>query len=477
MVKYSMFFKKSVKIPDPLKKVGKIFESNGYKVYLVGGAVRDMLMGKQVHDYDLATNATPEQVMKMFKKVIPTGIAHGTVTVLIFGMQLETTTFRTEADYSDGRHPDKVEYAATIEEDLSRRDFTMNAIAANLRNGKIVDPFNGKKDIKKKIIRTVGNPLERFGEDGLRPIRAIRFSGQLEFSIEEKTLAAISNPEVQEKTKSISIERFRDEFCKIMKSSKPSVSLLLLENTGLLNVFIPQFSVCRGCLQKDERGFHEFDVADHNFYACDGAPKDNLIVRLAAFYHDIGKPEAKNVEMVNGQPHIHFHGHDAISAKKSIESMTALKFSNDEIKKVSHLVKHHMFFYEPNWSDSAVRKFIIRTGLENFDDLILLRLADIHGMHNVPALPGSPAWNNILELKERVEKIVNENSALSLKDLKVNGNDLMNLGIPKGKMIGQILQELFETVTESPSMNDREKLLEVAKHIYKTKYEEKNVAE
>lgn len=476
MVEYTMFSKKSVKIPEELKKVSQIFERNGHKVYLVGGAVRDMLMKKDVHDYDLATDATPEQVMGMFKKVIPTGIAHGTVTILIFGMQLETTTFRTEADYSDGRHPDKVEYAATIEEDLSRRDFTMNAIAAELKNGKIVDPFHGRKDIKKKIIRTVGNPLERFGEDGLRPVRAIRFSGQLGFRIEEETLKAICNPQVIKKTESISVERFHDEFCKMMKSEKPSVSLKLLEETGLLNIFIPQFTVCRGCLQKDERGFHEFDVADHNFYACDGAPKDNLIVRLAAFYHDIGKPEAKTVEMVNGQPHIHFHGHDSISAKKCIESMTALKFSNDDIKKVSHLVKHHMFFYEPSWSDSAVRKFIIRTGLENFDDLMYLRLADIHGMHNVPVLPGSPAWNNILELKGRIEKILEEKAALSLKDLKINGNDLMENGIPKGKAIGKILQELFDTVTESPAMNDREKLLEVAKNIYKTKYEEDDVS-
>ena len=465
-----MFFCKSVKIPDNLKKVGNIFNDHGFTVYLVGGAVRDMLMGKDVHDYDLATNARPEQVMSVFKKVIPTGIQHGTVTIHIFGMELETTTFRTEADYSDGRHPDKVEYAGTIEEDLSRRDFTMNAIAADLKTGKIKAPFNGIKDIKRKIIRTVGNPLERFGEDGLRPVRAVRFAGQLGFTIEKETLAAISNPSVVSKIKSISIERFHDEFCKMMKSQKPSVSLKLLEEHGLMELFIPQFKVCRGCTQSDKRGFHEFDVADHILYACDGAPEDNLIVRLAAFYHDIGKPEAKTVEVKDGNEYIHFHGHESISEKKCIESMKALKFSNEEIKQVSHLVKNHMFFYESNWTDSAVRRFIIRVGMENLDNLILLRLADIHGMHNVAAVPGSPAWNNLIELKERIAQIVNEKSALSLKDLKVNGNDLINSGIPKGAIVGKILAELFETVTDSPEMNDHDKLMNLAKNIYETKY-------
>ncbi len=465
-----MLERKNVKIPEKLVKVGNIFRDNGFESYLVGGAVRDMLMGKECHDYDIATNATPQQVMSIFKKVIPTGIAHGTVTVHIMGLELETTTFRTESDYSDGRHPDKVEFAATIEEDLSRRDFTMNAIAADLCTGHIVDPFGGQKDIRSKIIRTVGSPLERFDEDGLRPVRAIRFTSQLSFDIEAETLEAISNPKVLERTRGISVERFRDEFCKIMKTQKPSVGLKLLESTGILDLFIPEFNPCRNCLQKDERGFHEFDVADHIIYACDGAPSDNLIVRLAAFYHDIGKPQAKTTEIVNGQPRIHFHGHDSLSEKICIKSMTKLKFSNEEIRKVSHLVRHHMFFYESSWSDAAVRRFVIRTGLENLDDMIYMRLADIHGMHNTPALEGSPAWNNLLELKERIEKLAQEKNPFSLKDLKINGNDLMNLGIPKGRVIGQILAELFETVTDSPQMNEKEKLETLAKNIYTQKY-------
>lgn len=465
-----MFSSKSVKIPEKLIKVSKIFSDNGFKSYLVGGAVRDMLMGKTCHDYDIATNATPEQVMKIFRNVVPTGIAHGTVTIHIFGLELETTTFRTETDYSDGRHPDKVKYAETIEEDLSRRDFTMNAIAAELSTGKITDPFDGQKDIQRKIIRTVGDPFERFSEDGLRPVRAIRFSGQLGFEIEEKTFDAISQEKILKKVEGISTERFRDEFCKILKTEKPSVGLKLLEQTGMLKIFIPQFSVCRNCLQQDERGFHEFDVADHILYACDGCPKENLTVRLAAFYHDIGKPESKTIEIVNGKERIHFHGHEQISAEKAKASMASLKFSNDEIRKVSHLVKEHMFHYESSWTDSAVRRFIIRVGAENLDNLFLLRLADIYGMHRVPLQQNSPSWNLLVELKKRIEKLMAENSVLSLKDLKVNGKDLMSEGIPSGKIMGKILNELFETVTDSPEMNDKEKLIGLAKKLFSEKY-------
>ncbi|MGN0728219.1 CCA tRNA nucleotidyltransferase [Treponema sp.] len=465
-----MFSAESIRIPEKLIKIGRIFSDNGYKSYLVGGAVRDMLRGNPCHDYDIATDASPSQVMEIFRNVIPTGIAHGTVTIHIFGMEIETTTFRTETSYTDGRHPDKVEYAATIEEDLSRRDFTMNAIAAELSTGKITDPFGGQDDIQKNIIRTVGNPLDRFSEDGLRPVRAIRFSGQLGFRIEEKTFAAISEKEVLKKVAGISPERFRDEFCKILQTEKPSDSLRLLEQCGILQIFIPQFSVCRGCLQQDDRGFHEFDVADHILNTCDGAPRENLIVRLAAFFHDIGKPESRTVEMINGAERIHFHGHEQISAEKAKDSMTALKFSNSEIKTVSHLVREHMFHYESSWSDSAVRRFIIRAGTENLENLFLLRLADIYGMHAVPLQENSPSWNLLSELKTRIHNLLEEKSALSIKDMKVNGTQLIEAGIPAGKTMGKILRELFDTITEFPEKNEKETLISLAKKIFREKY-------
>lgn len=452
---------------DPLlKKFGKVFEEKGFQAYLVGGAVRDLILKKPCSDWDVATNATPEQVMEMFKFVVPTGIAHGTVTVHFHKTEIEVTTFRTESEYSDGRHPDKIAYAATIEEDLSRRDFTMNAIAVNLKDGKICDPFGGRKDIRKKVIRTVGNPNERFMEDGLRPIRALRFASQLNFSIEKDTFSEIFKSDVQKKITSISIERFRDEFLKILKSEKPSVGLKLMEETGILKLFIPEFEVCRGCIQGDGRGFHDFDVMDHLLYACDGAPKNNYKVRLAALFHDIGKPSCKRVidSEKDGQLFT-FYNHDNDGAKITEKILRRLKFSNEEIADVSHLVKNHMFHYESSWSDAAVRRFIVRVGLQYMDDLFDLRVADVYGMHNNEVnLRNSTTSENILELKERIEKITEKQNALSLKDLCINGKDLMAAGIPAGKKIGIILNELFEAVLEDPEMNTREKLLKLAEN-------------
>lgn len=450
---------------DPLlKKFGKVFEENGFQAYLVGGAVRDLILKKPCSDWDVATNATPEQVMSMFKFVVPTGIAHGTVTVHFHKTEIEVTTFRTESEYSDGRHPDKIAYASTIEEDLSRRDFTMNAIAVNLRNGKICDPFGGRKDIRKKVIRTVGIPNERFMEDGLRPIRALRFASQLNFCIEKDTFSEIFKPDVQKKITSISIERFRDEFLKMLKSEKPSVGLKLMEETGILKLFIPEFEICRGCNQGDGRGFHDFDVMDHLIYACDGAPKNNYKVRLAALFHDIGKPSCKRViENEKDGQLFTFYNHDNEGAKITEKILRRLKFSNEEIADVSHLVKNHMFHYESSWSDAAVRRFIVRVGLQYMDDLFDLRVADVFGMHNNQVnLRNSTTSENILELKERIEKITEKQNALSLKDLCVNGKDLMDIGIPSGKKIGVVLNELFEAVLEDPEMNNREKLLKLA---------------
>ncbi|MBQ7158728.1 MAG: HD domain-containing protein [Treponema sp.] len=458
-----------VKIPSELKKMNEIFSSHGFEAYLVGGAVRDMLLGKPASDWDVTTNAKPEDVMRIFHKVIPTGIAHGTVTVHFMKKEIEVTTYRTEAGYSDGRHPDSVSFAATLEDDLSRRDFTMNAIAASLFDGAIVDPFDGRGDIKKKLIRTVGKPHDRFLEDGLRPIRALRFSSQLDFVIEKDTYSAIFEESVQEKIHSISVERFRDEFCKVLQSAVPSVGLRRMEETKVLAYFIPELTAGRGVIQRDSRDFHEFDVLDHNLYACDGAPRENLIVRIAALFHDVGKTYMRTVEKkeIDGQVFelIHFHGHETKSAEIAREALVRLKFSNAQIDQICHLIKHHMFFFEPNWSDAAVRRFVVRVGLENIDNLFLLRYADIYGMHRVPVVANSETVRNLNELRDRIVRVEAEKSARSLKDLAVNGKDLMALGIPAGKQIGRILNELFQCVLDDPAMNEREKLLTVAKNI------------
>ncbi|MBP5520686.1 MAG: HD domain-containing protein [Treponema sp.] len=468
-----------IKLPKELKEFGKVFFDAGFKAYLVGGAVRDMFMKVSAHDWDIATNATPQDVISLFKFVVPTGIEHGTVTVHFKGNEIEVTTFRTESGYSDGRHPDSINYAATIQEDLARRDFTMNAIAASLEDGLIVDPYGGEQDIKKKLIRTVGNAHERFMEDGLRPIRAIRFASKLGFCIENNTYSEIFKKEIKEKTASISIERFRDEFEKIMKSQKPSVGLKLLEETGLLFMFIPEFEVCRNCVQSDYRAFHKFDVLDHLFYACDGAPSSKLNVRLAALFHDIGKPSAKKIikeKVLDGKKNdgstkeietITFYNHEAFSQKITEKIMTRLKFSNEMINNVCHLVKEHMFHYESSWSDAAVRRFIIRVKPECMEDLYDLRMADMYGMWNEKVdIRYSASVQLLLELKARVENELNKKTALSLKSLAVNGRDLMNEGIPSGKILGRILNELLDCVLEDPSMNQKEKLIATAKSLF-----------
>ena len=469
---------KKIKIPELLREFGSFFTKAGFKAYLVGGAVRDMLMKVPPHDWDIATNATPQDVIKLFKFVVPTGIEHGTVTVHFKGTEIEVTTFRTEAGYSDGRHPDSINYAATIEEDLARRDFTMNAIAASLEDGQLVDPYGGQEDIKKKLIRTVGLAHERFMEDGLRPVRALRFASKLGFSIEKDTYSEIFKEEIQKKALSISIERFRDEFEKILKSPLPSVGLKLLEETGLLALFIPEFSVCRGCVQSDYRAFHKFDVLDHLFYACDGAPSSKLNVRLAALFHDIGKPAAKRLvreTVLDGEKKdgstkeietVTFYNHEALGEKITRSLMIRLKFSNEMINNVCHLVKEHMFHYEANWSDAAVRRFIMRVQPECMEDLYDLRLADMYGMYNEKVdLRYSASIELLLELKERIQKELDKNSAISLKSLAVNGRDLMEAGIPAGKELGRILNELLNCVVEDPEMNDKPKLLEVANRL------------
>lgn len=456
-----------IKIPVILQKMNNIFEKNGFKAYLVGGAVRDMFMNKEASDWDVATDATPEQVISAFKKVIPTGIAHGTVTVHFMGEEIEVTTFRIEQGYSDGRHPDKVSYASDIEEDLSRRDFTMNAIAVSLKDGSIVDPFDGKTDIKNKVIRSVGNPLERFNEDGLRPIRAIRFASQLGFEIETNTLQAISNEKVLQKTSTISIERFRDELVKLLKSPKPSVGLKLLEDTNIMKLFLPELLEGRNCIQNDVRGYHVFDVLDHNFYSCDGAPVHKVNVRLAALLHDIGKPASKVVRVTDEGEIYNFFSHEKYSETIARKLLTKLRFSNNEINNVCHLIENHMFHYEESWSDAAIRRFVVRVKPENIEDLIDLRLADMYGKYNMPIqIKESNACDLLIQLQDRIKKIQEENSAFTLKSLAVSGKDLMEIGIPSGKLIGKILDSLLETVLDDPKQNSKDVLLNIAKNLY-----------
>lgn len=442
-------------VPDILKEVSTVFHTAGFSVYLVGGAVRDFLLQKEASDWDIATDARPADVMKLFRRTIPTGIEHGTVTIIYKKKHIECTTFRTEADYSDGRHPTAVAYTASIEEDLSRRDFTMNAIAISLPDGAVIDPFGGREDIRQKCIKTVGNPIDRFLEDGLRPVRAVRFAAQLSFTIDDSTLQAI--PQTLHITQKISIERFREEFTKMLICEVPLPGLQLLESTGLLTLFIPELAECRGV---EQGGYHHFDVLDHSFLVCNACPAgaDNLHIRLAGLFHDIGKPAVRK-EAADGS--CTFYRHEAVSEKLTRTIMRRLKYSNSEIEKTAHLVAQHMFHYEPAWTDAAVRRFIVRVGKENISDLFALRYADVFGL---AGSYGEPSF--LAEFTARIDAILQADGAYSIKDLAVNGNDLIAAGIPAGRILGLILHDLLETVLDDPAQNTREQLLRIAAALY-----------
>ena len=446
---------------DPvLKEIASIFNANHKEIYLVGGAVRDMIRGKKIHDWDLTTNALPSEVTEIMKraggKIIPTGIKHGTLTVIYKKSNAEITTFRTESDYSDGRRPDNVYYTANINDDLCRRDFTMNAIAMRLPDCELIDPFEGEKDIRAKIIRCVGNPSDRFNEDGLRPLRAVRFASQLGFEIEKKTLEAASGALcVCEK---VSMERVRDEIDKILESPVPSVGFRLMEKTGLLKLFLNELVCCRGIEQK---GFHQFDVLDHSLLACDyaAAKEYSHELRLASLFHDIGKPSCRALDKTGVYT---FYRHEEVSASMCGKILNRLRYPNAVIDKTCHLIKEHMFLYTDDWSDAAVRRFIARIGEGNLEDIYRLRRADAYGFCGKETDPIA-----LLSLIDRVKSVTAGERVFSLKDLAVSGRELMEAGIGSGKIMGIILKELLETVLDDPGQNTKEKLLEIAIRIYK----------
>jgi len=467
-----------VNIDSKVKEAAAVFTGAGKQVYLVGGAVRDLLRGRKAKDWDLATDARPEEVIALFQKkpypsfVIPTGIKHGTVTVHFRGLSMEVTTFRSESGYSDGRRPDSVEFGVSIEEDLSRRDFTMNAAAWKLPSGPLVDPFDGKGDIKRRFIRTVGRPEERFSEDGLRPVRALRFASELGFAVDEALLAAI--PAAIPFTAKVAAERIRDELDRIIASGTPSTALLLMEKTGLLKLLIPELAACRGVKQDRIHGcgYHRFDVLDHSLLACDFAARQSspdkqvlpdklsqTIGCLAALFHDIGKPVTAKIDEDGMRT---FYRHEKESAALARGILQRFRYPNMVTVTVCRLIEEHMFHYEENWTDAAVRRFVIRVGEENLAGLFALRRADAYGL-----AAREPPPDFLSPLQERIEDTLKRGGALSLKDLALTGKDLIAAGIPPDKHMGIILSELLEAVLDDPALNTREKLLEIAGNINK----------
>ena len=390
-----------MKIPEVIKDFAKIFKKHNFQLFLVGGAIRDKLLGNENHDYDFATSATPYEVIKIFPSVIPVGIEHGTVMVLYKDCQFEVTTFRTDGKYSDNRRPDSINFVKNIDEDLKRRDFTINSFAYDLNKKKIIDKFNAKKDLKKKIVKAIGNPDERFTEDALRMVRAVRFAAKLKFDIEEKTLLSIKKN--SHLIQNISNERIRDELIKIMQTDKPSIAIEYMRETGLLNYIIPELLAGYEVIQNK---FHKYDVYYHNLYSCDAAPKDNYIVRFAALFHDISKPQTKREQDDNENS---FYNHEIIGAKIAKTILRRLKFGNDDINKIVHLIKYHMFYYTDEWSDGAVRRFLKNVGIENLSDLFKLRDADRVGNGTKTGIP-----KTFLDFQDRIKRILEIDNALKL---------------------------------------------------------------
>lgn len=416
-------------------------------------------------------------MLNMFPKSVSVGAKFGTVIALVEDeegetQEVEVTTFRSEEEYTDGRWPTNVQFVDKVEKDLGRRDFTINAMAIDLTKNDlnvteeqewdIYDPFNGLADIQAKKIRAVGTPIERFKEDGLRVIRACRFASILGFEIEEETFKAAKQaiPVVRQ----VSMERIKDEFMKMLLSSpKPSVGIEMMREIGVLEIFLPELLEGYGVEQKL---FHSHDVYYHNLYTCDKAEDS---VKLVALLHDIGKPRADTKDG-------HFYGHDIIGTEMLEAIMRRLRFSNSEIEKACTLVKNHMFYYPypkenmtpeeienieiHSWSDSAVRRFIQRVGEENIEDLFRLRIADASSN---PHTAFDPEEINILQ--KRISEVRQQDMALKISDLVINGNDLEAIGIEKGPQMGKILNDLLDMVVEDPLLNTKEKLLEEAKKL------------
>lgn len=439
-----------INIPFDVEKILKELQDKGFEAYIVGGCVRDFLMGKIPHDFDVTTNAMPYEIKQVFKnyKVIETGIVHGTVTVIYNKHSYEITTYRIDGKYEDNRHPSQVIFVSEIEKDLSRRDFTLNAMAYNYKNG-LVDFFNGLNDIEKKQIRCVGNPDNRFKEDALRILRALRFSSVLGFGIENNTSKSILNN--KELLKNISCERIRDELCKLIMGD--NVFEVMTKYRDVFSVFIPEFEPCFDFDQQTKH--HCYTVYDHIIKSIQVAPKD-LEIRLCMLFHDIGKPESFHSGVENG----HFEGHQYPSAKKAENIMKRLKFDNDTIKNVTLLIKEHDNRYPAE--RKVVRRYIAKYGYDFFNKQIAVRLADTMAQSMYVRDYKLKLINDTLALGKKINK---ENSCLTLKQLAVDGNDIMQVCNCEGKVVGDILNQLLSMVIDEKLPNDRDILLKEAKKI------------
>lgn len=438
------------RIPAAVIALCRRLNQAGHQAYLAGGGVRDLLLGRPPADFDVATSARPEQVMESFGATyaIPTGLQHGTVTVLAgegpSRQPVEVTTFRGEGAYLDGRRPSSVTYVSSLEEDLSRRDFTMNAIGYDPLARRLCDPFDGRGDLARRVVRAVGDPVQRFREDGLRPMRAVRQATQLGFEIDPATLGAIG--ETLDVFRLVSAERIRDEMYKLLGAPRPSLGLELMRTTGLLGEVLPELLESVGVTQNR---FHKFDVYRHTLAVVDGTHGDP-VVRLGALLHDIGKPRARQPR--EGAPgEFSFFKHEYVGADMAAAICRRWKLSTADRERVVAIVAHHMFFYTPDWTDGTVRRFVRRVGGEVVGALFALREGDIVGRGF-----GEDPEAELGELRRRIAEVASADAALRVTDLAIDGKDVMRiLNIGPRRLIGVVLERLLERVLDDPALNQR----------------------
>lgn len=433
-----------IQLPQRVHDIIETIQASGYEAYAVGGCVRDSILGKEPNDWDITTSAKPEEIKKLFNRTIDTGIQHGTVTVMIEKEGFEVTTYRIDGEYEDSRHPKEVTFTANLAEDLRRRDFTINAMAYNEKDG-LIDIFEGIQDMKQGIIRCVGDAKERFTEDALRMMRAVRFSAQLGYQIDEETKEAIK--ELAPTLQNISAERIQVELVKLLVSDHPDFLRIVYE-TNLTKYFIPEFDICMETPQNNPH--HCYSVGEHILHTLK-AVKPDKVLRLAMLFHDIGKPQTLTIDE---KGITHNHGHAQVGEEMAVKILRRLKFDNDTTDKVRKLVRYHDQKIEP--AAKYVRRAINRIGEDIFPLLFSVKNADIMAQSDYKR---EEKLQKLAVIREIYEEILEKNECLSLKDLSVTGSDLIANGMQPGKEIGIVLHKLLEIVLENPDLNQKEYLL------------------
>lgn len=437
-----------IELPRKVVLIIKNLQRHGYDAYAVGGCVRDSILNRKPEDWDITTSAKPEQVKRIFRRTVDTGIEHGTVTVLIGKDGFEVTTYRVDGLYEDGRHPKEVTFTSRLEEDLKRRDFTINAMAYN-DDERLVDAFGGMRDLNYHLIRCVGDPKERFSEDALRILRAVRFSAQLAFPIESETAEAIKS--LAPNLEKISAERIQAELVKLLVSDHPERIQDACE-LGITKVVLPEWDDMVGVKQNTPH--HKYDVAAHTVHALQNV-KNDKVLRLTMLFHDMGKPVMKTTDE-NGRDH--FKGHAIASEQIAKTVMKRLKFDNDTIRKVTKLVAYHDYRMEPTGAN--VRRAMHEIGVELFPYYLAVRLADTKAQSSYER---RGKLENIIQIRELYRNALRNKECVTLKDLAVTGTDLINLGIAPGKELGTLLNELLDMVIEDPAWNQKGKLCDYVK--------------